>query len=115
MLVVTAVNRCRYCARFHVQVAAHSGITAAEARALLAGVVDAVPTHEIPALLYAQRWAERQRAPDAAAHAALAARYGPALAQEIERVLSVIWVGNLLGNTFDYLLCRFSRGRLGCE
>ena len=29
------------------------------------------------------------------------------------RHAAALWVGNLLGNTFDYLLCRFSRGRFG--
>ena len=115
MLVVTAVNRCRYCAHFHIQVASHSGITPKEARALLGSAVDSCPAHEIPALLYAQHWAERERGPDAAARAGLEAQYGPATARAIERVLSVIWLGNLLGNTLDYLLCWLSRGRVGCD
>ncbi|MBK9713857.1 MAG: carboxymuconolactone decarboxylase family protein [Kouleothrix sp.] len=99
LLVVTAVNHCRYCADFHIQAAARSGITPAEARWLLAGAVDACPAHEIPALLYAQQWAARDGAADTTARAELVAQYGPALTSEIELALGVIWVGNLLGNT----------------
>jgi hypothetical protein len=39
--------------------------------------------------------------------------YEPDLAAGIELVLRAIRIGNLLGNTGDYLLFRLSHGRLG--
>ena len=39
--------------------------------------------------------------------------YGPQKAEAIETVLRIIRMGNLAGNTGDYLLYRFSFGRWG--
>jgi AhpD family alkylhydroperoxidase len=115
MLVVTGVNRCRYCAAFHGRLALREGITREEARGLLAGLVDHCPDEEVPALLYARSWAEHRGRPGEAARQELRRIYGDSLATAIETVLHAIRVGNLLGNTWDYLLCNLSRGRFGCD
>jgi AhpD family alkylhydroperoxidase len=113
MLVVTAVNRCRYCASFHTHVAQLSGLSAAEVALLLDGSTQDAPESEIPALVYARHWAEAAGQPTPELQAQLVAIYGPAQAQAIERVLTMIWIGNLCGNTWDAILFRFSGGRLG--
>ncbi len=113
MLTVTAVNRCRYCAAFHSQVAQLSGLSADEVAQLLGGVTSLAPAGEIPALVYARQWAEAGGNPPAELQAQLAAIYGAAQARAIERVLRIIWIGNLLGNSWDALLFRLSAGRLG--
>jgi AhpD family alkylhydroperoxidase len=113
MLAVTAVNGCRYCSFYHAQEALKAGLPEEELRQMLAGVVDGAPEEELPALLYAQHWAEANGKPDAAARQTLARTYGPERATAIETVLRMIHMGNLLGNTGDYWLYRLSFGAFG--
>ena len=113
MLAVTSVNACRYCARFHSQVALAADLPAAEIAQLLAGEFTGAPANEIPALVYAQHWAEMNAQPEPALHTQFIAAYGAETARAIELVLRMIRIGNLAGNTFDYILYRLSFGRLG--
>ncbi len=112
MLTVTAVNRCRYCAAFHGYVAQLSGLPPEEVRRLLDGDVATAPAAELPALLYARQWAEAGGKALPELQAQLASIYGEQQARAIERALRMIWIGNLLGNTWDALLFRCSGGRL---
>jgi AhpD family alkylhydroperoxidase len=115
MLVVTSVNHCRYCAAYHSRVSLLEGLTRCEIAGLLEGTgQEDCPPEEIPALLYARQWAEQNAQVTKAAFDELAAIYGPEKAALIELVLRTIRLGNLSGNTFDYWLCWFSRGRFGC-
>ena len=113
MLAVTAVNGCRYCSYFHAQEALKSGLSESEVRAMLDGTVDNAPAEELPALLYAQHWAENNANPDAGIRQKLDETYGLQRAAAIDVVLRMIRVGNLLGNTTDYWLYRLSFGRWG--
>lgn len=113
MLVVTSVNQCRYCAVFHSRAAQLSGIIPSEIALLLGGEFQHVPDFELPALAYARRWAEAAGTPDRSLAAQLVVCYGLELAAGIELVLRAIQIGNLLGNTGDYLLFQISGGRLG--
>lgn len=113
MLAVTAVNECRYCAYFHLKAADAAGLSEGESRALLHRRLDQAPPEELPALLYAQHWAERDAQPEPAMRERLIETYGPAQADRIELVLRLIRIGNLLGNTFDAVLYAASAGRLG--
>jgi AhpD family alkylhydroperoxidase len=113
MLAVTAVNGCRYCSWAHAKQALVTGITGDEVRSLLTGEVGNSPAAELPALLYAQHWAESGGRPELAARAQLVETYGAETVQAIELSLRTIQWGNLSGNTFDYILYRLSFGRLG--
>jgi AhpD family alkylhydroperoxidase len=113
MLMVTSVNQCRYCAVFHSRAAQLSGIMPSEIALLLGGEFQHAPEVELPALVYARSWAQAAGAPDRNLTAQLVVRYGADLAAGIELMLRVIQIGNLLGNTTDYLLFRISSGRLG--
>ncbi|MFQ3663969.1 MAG: carboxymuconolactone decarboxylase family protein [Chloroflexaceae bacterium] len=113
MLTVTAVNRCRYCAVFHGYVAQLSGLAPQEVSHLLEGTTATAPAAEIPALLYARQWAEAGGQASPELQARLVTIYGQEKARAIERALCMIWIGNLLGNTWDALLFRLSGGRLG--
>ena len=107
MMTVTQVNGCRYCSYFHAKEAAKAGIPAEELRTLLEGQVPAdSPADELPAIVYAQHWAESNAQPAAQALAQLEQVYGIERAEAIHLVLRVIRVGNLLGNTWDYVLFR---------
>ena len=71
MLAVTAVNDCRYCSYFHAQEALKANLSETEIQTLLAGTFDDAPAEELPALLYAQHWAESDAQPDPAARQTL--------------------------------------------
>jgi AhpD family alkylhydroperoxidase len=113
MMAVTSVNACRYCAHFHAQVALTTGLSRAEIAQILDGEFADAPERELPALLYAQHWAETNAQPDPATRAKFIEAYGEDTARAIEYVLRMIRIGNLTGNTFDYVLYRLSFGRLG--
>jgi AhpD family alkylhydroperoxidase len=113
MLAVTAVNGCRYCSYYHAKEALKAGLLDDELQKMLVGVVDDAPAEELPALLYAQHWAEMDGEPDLAVRRKLDETYGPERAEAFDTVLHMIRIGNLLGNTVDYWLYRLSFGRWG--
>lgn len=113
MLAVTAVNGCRYCSYFHAKEALKTGLSETEIRAMQDGIVDNAPAVELPALLYAQHWAESNAQPDPDIRQKLVAAYGSQTAEAIDAVLRIIRMGNLLGNTTDYWLYRLSFGHFG--
>jgi len=110
MLVVSAVNRCRYCAYFHAGAALLAGVSKEEAQMLLGGIVEHCPEEEIPALLYAHHWAEADGESDPEARRRMVETYGTQTARQIEAVLRIIRIGNLTGNALDRLLARLTRG-----
>ena len=113
MLAVTQVNRCRYCTDFHAKYALEAGLSEEEIEQLLEGVVERCPPDEVLAVLYARHWAEEVGSPEPEIRQRLVDVYGEARADAIDMVLRMIWVGNLSGNTLDYLLYRISGGRWG--
>jgi hypothetical protein len=77
------------------------------------GIFEGSPAEEVLALLYAQHWAETDGEPEAEARARVVAQYGEKVVEAIELALQMIRMGNLSGNTFDYILYRVSFGQLG--
>jgi len=107
MLVVTAVNGCRYCSWFHAKQALSSGMTEHEIREILDLQFHAnASDHEIPALLYAQNYAETDRKPDREVSDRLFDYYDVRTAEDITLYIRAIFFGNLTGNTFDAFLSR---------
>ncbi|MBN1582774.1 MAG: carboxymuconolactone decarboxylase family protein [Anaerolineae bacterium] len=114
MLTVTQVNQCRYCRSFHSQQALEAGLDRDELAALLDGQIPAdTPQDEIPALVYALHWAENNARPDRQAVQHLAEVYGTEMSEAIHIVLRMIRMGNLSGNTADYILYRLTLGHAG--
>jgi AhpD family alkylhydroperoxidase len=111
MLAVTAVNGCRYCSYLHTRQALKSGVTPRQISQLLSGDVDNCPEDEAVAIVYAQHWAESDGHPDPEAVRRLQQIYGVEKAEAIHLVLRMIRLGNLLGNSWDYLLYRVSLGK----
>lgn len=107
MLVVTAVNGCRYCSWFHAKQALSSGMTENKIREILDLQFHAnASAQEIPALLYAQNYAETDRKPDPEVTNRLFDYYGERTAEDIILYIRAIFFGNLSGNTFDAFLSR---------
>lgn len=114
MLMVTKVNGCRYCSYYHAQEALKAGISDDELESLMTGTIPTdTPKDEIPALLYAQYWAEADSRPDPKIQLKLVDTYGVEKSNEIEMILRVIRAGNLSGNLWDYILYRISFGHWG--
>ncbi len=113
MLAVTEVNGCRYCSYAHARAALAAGLTRADVEALARGDLDGAPPDQAVALLYARHWAETDGRPDTEIREKALEAYGEARTASIELALRVIRVGNLTGNTWDYLLYRVSGGRVG--
>ncbi len=113
MLVVTAVNQCRHCAYGHAILARRAGLSKAEIADLLMLDLANCPEYELAGLRYAIHWAECDGQPTADARAFLEASYGATCARQIDTACLLIHVGNRVGNSFDFLLSRFSRGRFG--
>jgi AhpD family alkylhydroperoxidase len=106
MLAVTQVNGCRYCSYAHARMALQAGIPEGDVRAMLQGDLSAASASELPALLFAQHYAETSGHPDAEAEQRLLETYGPDTARTILAHIRMIMMANLLGNTFDALLSR---------
>lgn len=113
MLAVTAVNGCRYCSYAHAKKALVEGIDEDEIKALQDGVMKDCPEDELPGLLYAQHWAETQGKVEPTARQRMIEKYNEETVEAIELAIHTIQMGNLLGNTADYILYRLSFGRLG--
>jgi len=114
MMVVTAVNGCRYCRDFHLKEALKSGVSKEELAELLEGRIPKdTPPEEYQALAYAQSWAENNATPTPEIWENLIEAYGQEKAKAIQLVLQMIWMGNLSGNLADYIIFKLSFGRHG--
>ena len=58
MLAVTSVNECRYCSYYHTKIALENNCTNEEIRELLGGDFSCADQEELPALAFAQHFAE---------------------------------------------------------
>ena len=112
VLAVTAVHGCRYCSYFHTKEALKSGITQGEIDQMLSGDIESCPKEEGLAVIYAQHWAQSDAHPDPEAILKLQEAYGAEKAESFHLVLRMIRLGNLVGNSLDYLLYRISFGKL---
>ena len=113
MLTVTEVNGCRYCQYAHAKMALGAGLSASEIDSLSTGAFHHCPPEEVPALLYAQHWAEENGSPETAMREKMHRSYGEEKTQDMELVMRMIRMGNLMGNTWDFLLYKLSFGKLG--
>ena len=114
MMVVTEGNGCRYCSHYHTAQSIRAGLSNDELRFLPGGQIpEDSPEEELPALVYAQHWADTNGRPDPETVQLLAQTYPDGKADMIHAILRMIRAGNLMGNTWDYFLNRISLDRLG--
>jgi len=108
MLVITAVNDCRYCSFGHTRMALRSGIHESEIQKLLGLELDGLPLEQAVALAFAQHYAETARRPDPQVEKHFYEYYGPQVSQDIMNWMRMILLGNLSGNTADAFLSRLN-------
>lgn len=106
MMAVTEVNGCRYCSYFHSQVALREGIDQSEIKNILSGCFEDAPEAEVPALYFAQHYAESGGYPHEDAVICLKKEYGEQQATQIMQYIRMIMIGNTWGNAFDALRMR---------
>ena len=112
MMAVTEVNGCRYCSYFHTQVALKAGLDESEIRETLSGNFSNAPEEELPALMFAQHYAESSGRPDPQTWQRLVETYGKDKAEAIRAHIRAIMVGNTVGNAADSLRMRL-KGKPG--
>jgi len=107
MMVVTGVNGCTYCTWFHANQAVKSGLSEQEIIDTfnLQFQAEADP-HTLPALLFAQHYAETDRHPEPEMWQRVVDAYGETTAKHVMMIIRLIFFGNLIGNTFDAVLAR---------
>jgi AhpD family alkylhydroperoxidase len=113
MIAVTGVYGCSYCSWLHTGLALRTGIQREEIARLLSTSLEDCPEDEIVALIYAQHWADTNANPQPESIQRLLETYGNEKAEAINLLLRMNRIGNLFGNSFDYLLYRISFGRWG--
>ena len=110
MLAVTEVNGCALCSYYHTRVALENGMNAAEIKGMLGGEFADVPEAELPAVLFAQHYADTRGKPSKQAWERLLAVYGETDAYGILAATRMIMMGNAFGIVWGSFFNRF-RGK----
>jgi AhpD family alkylhydroperoxidase len=106
MLAVTEVNGCDLCSYAHARLALEAGLTDAEVRGLLGGNAEEVPDHQLPALAFAQHYADTSGHPDRRAWQDLVATYGEQEALGALAAVRLMMWGNAAGIPLSSLRSR---------
>ncbi len=106
MLAVTEVNHCPICSYAHTKMALEAGMTAKEIESMLAGLLQHVPTDELPAIMFAQHYANTRGKPTRQSWKALVHIYGLEKAQGILGGVRAIMAGNAYGIPWSSLQSR---------
>lgn len=106
MLAVTEVNGCGMCAYAHTKFALEAGIDSNEVRDILGGVTSGAPDRELPALAFAQHYADNWAYPDTDAWDRLVAIYGDQEALGVLGATRMMMAGNAVGIPLSLLRSR---------
>lgn len=109
MLAVTEVNGCALCSYGHSRMALEAGLSGQEIEDMLGGQTDGAPKEELPAILFAQHYADTRGKPTAAAWAQLVSQYGEPQAAGMLGAIRMITVGNTWGIPAGSLLARLTK------
>ena len=83
MLAVTEVNECEACSYVHTKMALEAGMDGDEIKKMLAGMHDDVPADQLPAVMFAEHYAESRGKPDREAWDRVVEVYGEKTASGI--------------------------------
>lgn len=106
MLAVTEVNGCELCSYGHARLALKAGLEGDEIRALLGGNTDGTPHHQLPAIAFAQHYADTRGHPDLLAWQNLIDFYGPEDALGALAAVRMMMWGNAVGIPISSLRSR---------
>lgn len=108
VIVTDAVYGCIYCSWLDAKLAIKSGISEAEIINMFQLQFHSNATEfELPALLYAQHYAETNRKPDLEMTKGLFNFYGEKTAKQIILMIRTVTFGNLYFNTWGAVISRF--------
>ncbi|HOO27132.1 MAG TPA: carboxymuconolactone decarboxylase family protein [Lachnospiraceae bacterium] len=109
MLAVTEVNQCAMCSYAHTKMALETGMNLEEINAMLSGDLSDVESEEMPAILFAQHYADSRCKPSEKSWNSVTAQYGSQKSIAILGAIRVIMFGNTYGIPFGSLKARFSK------
>ncbi len=100
-LSVSRVNDCSNCSYLHSRTALESGLNENEINLLLNGDYGQLSQNELPAVLYAQHWAEQNGKVSRKARNTALEFYGENALKSIEISIKSVIFGNLCSNTVE--------------
>lgn len=107
MLAVTEVNGCPICSYAHTKIALESGMSNEEIQNLLSGIAKDIPTEELPAVMFAQYYADSRGKPSEESWNRLVEIYGLSKSKGILGAVRMIMVGNSYGIAWSSFFNRF--------
>ena len=107
MLAVTEVNGCEVCSYAHTKMALESGMSIEEIEDMLAGAQGNLPPDEIPAIMFAQHYAEYRGHPSQDSWDRVLEIYGKPKAFGILGAIRTIMIGNAYGVPWSSFINRF--------
>ena len=120
MLAVTEVNACPVCSYGHTKMALEMGMSLEEIENILSGNYENVPKEELPAVLFAQHYAELRGKYSQESFNSVIEIYGEEKANTILATIRMIMFGNAYGIPWGSFFKRFkgkgdSRSSLGFD
>lgn len=112
MLAVTEVNGCEVCSYAHTKIALEEGMTDEEINMLLTGNLNDVSDDEMPAILFAQHYADTRGNPAEEAWNQIVERYGTEKALGILGTIRTIMIGNIYGIALSAFRSRLKGKRI---
>lgn len=109
MLAVTEVNGCPVCSYVHTKIALEAGMSGQEIQKMLAGINEEVPDTELPAVMFAQHYAETRGLPTQAAWERVVEVYGLPKAKGILGAIRIMMFGNATGVAWGSFVNRFKK------
>lgn len=106
MLAVTEVNGCELCSYAHSRFALEAGLSDAEIRSLLGGLPEGIPDGQMPAIAFAQHYADTRGHPDAVAWQHVLDVYGEDEALGVLAAVRIMMWGNAAGIPLSSLRSR---------
>ncbi len=107
MLSVTEVNGCDICSYAHTKMALEAGMTNEEIQKMLGGIKDNVPPDEMPAVMFAQHYADCRGRPSKESWERVVEVYGLPKANGILSSIRIIMMGNAYGVPWSSFFNRF--------
>jgi len=97
MLAVTEVNGCELCSYAHTKRALETGMSNEAIQNILAGINDDVPSEEMPAIMFAQHYADLRGHPSMQSWERILEIYGVPKAKGILGAVRIMMLGNAYG------------------